>query len=325
MHITRISALSTLALFAALAAGCGADEIAQEEANQTQATPRDLCEDTGGDFSLTEGGGLGSACAPGCIFSSWAIDFGAQEASHVCKGTACACVVQGDIYAACDAEVSGAATCACPEGTDFTSAGCIDVKSQCDATGGVYEEGACACAQDGASAYDVFVPGEGCQTPAHAIIADHYATSGTDAGSFINPDVGVNVVYRPGAIDVVGYAETAADAAALVPWVSFVSAGGCFLEANLPDFDCDDFTKQGCFFEEVEDGFSRFSDLGAALNDAFQTEMYSEYQLADIRSREVLTEIVTLDTRTGVALYWGRVDGVWSLLFIDTAAYDCSA
>ena len=45
---------------------------------------------------------VGDDCAPGCIWSNYAIQMGAQPASHRCAGTACVCVVQGDVYSACN-------------------------------------------------------------------------------------------------------------------------------------------------------------------------------------------------------------------------------
>lgn len=111
----------------------------------------------------------------------------------------------------------------------------------------------------------------------------------------------------------------------MVPSLDLISAGGCPLEANLPDFACEDFSKEGCFFEEVEEDFSRFSNLARLLNEILEVEVYTEAELADIHGREQMAEIVTMDTTSGVALYWGRIDGLWSILFIDAAAYDCSA
>ena len=44
---------------------------------------------------------LGNYCAPGCIWSSYAVSSGVQSLTHYCDGQGCACVVSGDIYSSC--------------------------------------------------------------------------------------------------------------------------------------------------------------------------------------------------------------------------------
>ena len=52
---------------------------------------------------LTEANGaLGTSCASGCVWSSLAVNLGAQTATHACAGAACACVVDGDVRASCN-------------------------------------------------------------------------------------------------------------------------------------------------------------------------------------------------------------------------------
>ena len=46
----------------------------------------------------------GDDCAPGCVWSGYAVTLGAQEAKYTCNGTPCSCVKQGDIYAQCAPE-----------------------------------------------------------------------------------------------------------------------------------------------------------------------------------------------------------------------------
>ncbi|MGB0648597.1 MAG: hypothetical protein ACPGQS_15535, partial [Bradymonadia bacterium] len=50
--------------------------------------------------------GVGTTCADGCVWSGWAVSFGAQQASSSCDGTPCACVVQGDINSLCATSAS---------------------------------------------------------------------------------------------------------------------------------------------------------------------------------------------------------------------------
>ena len=44
---------------------------------------------------------LGNYCAPGCIWSSYAVSSGVQSLTHYCDGQGCHCVVSGDIYSSC--------------------------------------------------------------------------------------------------------------------------------------------------------------------------------------------------------------------------------
>ena len=43
----------------------------------------------------------GSECAPGCIWSTWAVKANAQKLTHYCDGEGCHCVLEGDIYTSC--------------------------------------------------------------------------------------------------------------------------------------------------------------------------------------------------------------------------------
>ncbi len=45
---------------------------------------------------------LGNTCASGCIWSSYAVSYQAQVATHTCDGKPCACVVKGDIWTLCN-------------------------------------------------------------------------------------------------------------------------------------------------------------------------------------------------------------------------------
>ena len=44
----------------------------------------------------------GDVCAPGCIWSSYAVEMNAQWGQASCGGGECACVVSGDIWTACE-------------------------------------------------------------------------------------------------------------------------------------------------------------------------------------------------------------------------------
>ena len=57
------------------------------------------------DLSQTESGITkslqGNECAPGCIWSTWAVKANAQKLTHYCDGEGCHCVLEGDIYTSC--------------------------------------------------------------------------------------------------------------------------------------------------------------------------------------------------------------------------------
>jgi len=46
----------------------------------------------------------GEICAPNCIWSSWAVSHGAQDAEQACGAGYCACVVNGNIWQSCTVE-----------------------------------------------------------------------------------------------------------------------------------------------------------------------------------------------------------------------------
>lgn len=45
---------------------------------------------------------FGAVCAPGCLWSAYAVTSGAQQAEATCEGFLCACVVSGDASARCE-------------------------------------------------------------------------------------------------------------------------------------------------------------------------------------------------------------------------------
>ena len=63
------------------------------------ANPLDTLKDE--SLNGTEKSLLGSECAHGCIWSSFAVSSGVQRLTHYCDGLPCHCVVQGNIYSSC--------------------------------------------------------------------------------------------------------------------------------------------------------------------------------------------------------------------------------
>ena len=51
--------------------------------------------------STTSGGNVGDQCAPGCIWSAYAVSIGAQSSEATCNGAGCACVQDNDVWSLC--------------------------------------------------------------------------------------------------------------------------------------------------------------------------------------------------------------------------------
>lgn len=77
-----------------LAAGCS--DMPIEETGDTKLTP-DKVVAKGDTFST-----VGTSCAPGCIWSGYAVSMEAQEATNDCAGIPCACVEDGNVWVACE-------------------------------------------------------------------------------------------------------------------------------------------------------------------------------------------------------------------------------
>lgn len=73
-------------------AACGTIEEFPEHQSDKSAPPID------NKVSVTH---AGDTCSEGCIWSSYAVAFGAQEAEIQCGSTSCACVAVGNIYESC--------------------------------------------------------------------------------------------------------------------------------------------------------------------------------------------------------------------------------
>jgi hypothetical protein len=99
-------------------------------------------------------GALGSTCTSGCIWSSFAVNTGIQEASHSCASVGCVCVQDGNVYERCVpdvAENSARATVglgeACGSGRCIWSA--LSVRLGAQPSGGDCGGAPCACVVEG--------------------------------------------------------------------------------------------------------------------------------------------------------------------------------
>ena len=77
-------------------AGCS--DIPVESTSSSKLTP-EVAIAKGDTFST-----VGTSCAPGCIWSGYAVAMEAQEATEDCSGIPCVCVEEGNIWSLCETE-----------------------------------------------------------------------------------------------------------------------------------------------------------------------------------------------------------------------------
>ena len=74
---------------------CVMDGYVHQEC-EVQAGP-----DPSDSFMSVPSASLGGTCAPGCIWSSFAVSIGAQDGTAQCESDACACVSKDNVYVGC--------------------------------------------------------------------------------------------------------------------------------------------------------------------------------------------------------------------------------
>ena len=79
-------------------AGCSDIPIENEDNSKL---PPEVVVAKGDTFST-----VGTSCAPGCIWSGYAVSMGAQEAINHCVGIPCACVEDGNVWTSCEPAVA---------------------------------------------------------------------------------------------------------------------------------------------------------------------------------------------------------------------------
>jgi hypothetical protein len=145
------------------------------------------------------------------------------------------------------------------------------------------------------------------------------------ADAFIHPEFKLRYLTRPGAYDVIYVLKSLREVAEYSPWMADAFKGiNCepVFEA-IPDFDCDDFDKQGCFMDKVE-GYDRLVDNMQALAEA-ELNTFTQSQLNDATEVQQYVQVQLTHTAQTIALFFGNIDGKWYLLVLDRAIYDCSA
>ncbi len=216
------------------------------------------------------------------------------------------------------------------KGCEPGSASVANNEDLCWNSGGAWEDGACECAQDGASLHYEFMPAAGgCVDPSSALgpVVELYAADvGAGWDEFVDPNMGIWVIHRPGVADVPSKFNDLEEVSNALAYATTTAYGlTCEVkQEEAPTYDCDtEFDKEGCFATPT-DSFDGVSKLMIQLNDyGFADYSADEIGAAQIFEANVDTQVVSTDN--GMTLYFGVVDGEWRLLVIDVAQFDCSA
>lgn len=143
--------------------------------------------------------------------------------------------------------------------------------------------------------------------------------------NYIDPKRGLIFVVQPGAFRTPYFVRTAEDMFAAQSVLKNKASFSCAVKLEaIPSFSCEEgFSKEGCFLGSISD-FKGFSELMKALNDSGAGQ-YDAAELAKAAELEGFISMKLVDTKSGISLYFGQIDGQWRLLAVDTAEYECAA
>jgi len=205
-----------------------------------------------------------------------------------------------------------------------------DLQVLCEDTGGAWEDDLCACEQDGASIGYEFDVKTGCGWPSTQAIAATLAGEGEPLDSYVDPERGLYVITRPGAIDAISHRADLSDAEAwgFDSWIlDGIANTSCELKNEMPPLGCEaeelDAYPTGCFEEPVRD-YERMTGLVSFLEE-YEMGSWSDEEKEAIATTESQLRARVALADAGITLYFGRVDGAWVLLVVDAAEQDCSA
>lgn len=145
--------------------------------------------------------------------------------------------------------------------------------------------------------------------------------------SYIHPRKGFFIIVRPGIYSIAYQHATLAEATDVAPGLKkgFSSLIVTPRQEALPEFNCGDlFSKQGSFIAPFAGRYDGISSLMQSLSEA-EIVALNEENLAAARDIEQYVQVQSIDTAEEMSLFFGQIEGVWYLLVIDLASYDCSA
>jgi len=151
--------------------------------------------------------------------------------------------------------------------------------------------------------------------------------TGQMADGFIHPRKGFVYITRPGAMDAVYQGESFAAVfkEAYTPWVPGLMAKATCAPVYeaLPEFDCENFSKEGCFVAKT-DSYNRASYLMQVLTES-DLGRFSKQMQNEVEALEKMITYQVVITDQSLSMCWGKENGKWYLLVLDIATFDCSA
>lgn len=167
--------------------------------------------------------------------------------------------------------------------------------------------------------------------PSQAIIEFLDAWTNEDKeqiNTFIYPQTGFYYITRPGAMDAIyqGKEFEAVFEKAYTSWTrELLRKASCEdpREESLPEYDCENFSKAGCFIAENTE-YEKVSYLMDVLvkNDLAK---FSNQEIQKAKKAESLISHQVVITSSTLSMCWGKVDDKWYIIVLDIASYDCSA
>jgi hypothetical protein len=91
----------------------------------------------------------------------------------------------------------------------------------------------------------------------------------------------------------------------------------------LPEYDCNDFSKSGCFYQEFANS-TVLLEAYKAQTEAVAEEIKDDLAASYIGMDASITHTVIM-TKSMLQLYFGKIDGNWFLIYVDLAKFDCGA
>ncbi|MDB4285979.1 hypothetical protein N9933_01595 [bacterium] len=146
-----------------------------------------------------------------------------------------------------------------------------------------------------------------------------------EADKCIHPGTGVIYLTKSGAFDAIYVCKTLADIPQYSPWMKeSLKEIRCKIQLEtVPKFDCEDFSKAGCFLDKT----NNYNRISSVINSLQENELINltDQQITQAKILEKQVQVQLVITEQGLALYFGKIDGEWRLLVIDGAVFDCSA
>ncbi len=145
--------------------------------------------------------------------------------------------------------------------------------------------------------------------------------------SYIYAQTGFYYITRPGAMDAI-YSGQAFDEVfekAYTSWTpELLRNASCDPQLeDLPEYDCESFSKTGCFIASVDD-YQRVSYLMKVLKEN-DLGKFPVNEIDKAREIEAYISHQVLITNSAMSMCWGKINDQWYILVLDIASYDCSA